>query len=186
MLGTPEQPIMDSRGIEFTALIKQFGQAGEKTGWIHIIVPSNLAEQLMPSHKKSFRVKGSLDSYTIEQVAILPMGDGDFVLPINASMRKELKKGKGATVRVKLQVDNRPIRPPDEFIECLKDDPDATTFFNSLPKGHQNYFGKWIDSAKTEQTRTSRIALALNALSRKWRFPEMMRNLKKNRNDLFE
>jgi uncharacterized protein YdeI (YjbR/CyaY-like superfamily) len=114
------------------------------------------------------------------------MGDGDFVLPINASMRKELKKGKGATVRVKLQVDNRPIRPPDEFIECLKDDPDATTFFNSLPKGHQNYFGKWIDSAKTEQTRTSRIALALNALSRKWRFPEMMRNLKKNRNDLFE
>lgn len=170
--------------VQFSAVIHQFGEQGEKTGWTHIIIPADIAQQLMPGNKKSFRVKGLLDDYKIEQVALLPMGGGDFVMALNATMRKGIKKKKGATVHVKLQVDTKEIKPPADFIECLKDEPKAFEFFYSLPKGHQNYFGKWIDSAKTEQTKTKRIAQAVNALSKKYGFSQMVRSLKNDRKDL--
>jgi len=35
----------------------------------------------MPNNKKSFKVKGTLDSHTIKQTALIPMGDGSFILP---------------------------------------------------------------------------------------------------------
>ena len=53
--------------------------------------------------------------------------------------------------------------------------------FNSLAGSHRNYFSKWIDSAKTEQTKTKRIAMALSALSRGLGYPEMMREDKAKR-----
>jgi uncharacterized protein YdeI (YjbR/CyaY-like superfamily) len=105
-------------------------------------------------------------------------------MALNSTMRKGIKKKKGATLNVKLQVDTKPIEPPADFMECLKDEPTALEFFYSLPKGHQNYFGKWIDSAKTEQTKTKRIAQAVNALSKKFSFQEMMRSIKNDRKDL--
>ena len=170
--------------VQFTTVIEQFGEQGEKTGWTHIIIPADIAQQLIPGNKKSFRVKGLLDEYKIEGIALLPMGRGDFVMALNATMRKGIKKKKGAMLNVKLQVDTKPIEPPADFIECLKDEPKAFEFFYSLPKGHQNYFGKWIDSAKTEQTKTKRIAEAVKALSRNYGFSEMLRSLKDDRKDL--
>jgi len=172
--------------VRHTATILKFAERGEKTGWTYVTIPALIAEKLKPAIKKSFRVKGFLDDYKIEQVALLPMGGGDFVMALNASMRKGIKKKKGAMLNVKLQVDTKPIKPPTDFIECLKDEPKAFEFFYSLPKGHQNYFGKWIDSAKTEQTKTKRIAQAVNALSKKYGFSEMMRSLKNDRKDLMQ
>jgi hypothetical protein len=46
--------------VQFTAIIKRFGQQGEKTGWTYIEVPAAMAEQLVPGNRKSFRVKGKL------------------------------------------------------------------------------------------------------------------------------
>ena len=170
--------------VQFKTIIQQFGQQGEKTGWTHIIIPENIAQKLIPGNKKTFRVKGFLDDYKIEGVALLPMGGGEFVMPLNAAMRKGTKKRKGATLNVKLEVDNNPVKPPAEFVECLKDEPKAYEYYFSLTKGHQNYFTKWIDSAKTVQTKTKRIAQAVTALSRGWGFPEMLRSLKNDRDDI--
>ena len=73
--------------------------------------------------------------------------------------------------------------PPD-FTDCLKDEPGAVTFFKSLAKSHQDYFIKWIESAKTDQTRIKRIAQSVSALSRKKGYGEMIRSLKKEKKDL--
>jgi uncharacterized protein YdeI (YjbR/CyaY-like superfamily) len=54
----------------------------------------------------------------------------------------------------------------------------AMEFFSSLPKSHQNYYSKWIDSAKTLQTKTKRIVVCLTAFSKKQGFGEMMREYK--------
>jgi uncharacterized protein YdeI (YjbR/CyaY-like superfamily) len=78
-------------------------------------------------------------------------------------------------LKLQLEEDNSAFVFNKEFISCLKDDPDADAFFKTLKGGHQRYFSKWIDEAKTEPTRVKRIAMALNALSRKWGFPEMLR-----------
>lgn len=69
---------------------------GEKTGWMYIEIPVDIATKLNPDCKKSFRVKGKLDSYPVEKVALLPMGKGNFIMPFNAQMRKATGKRNGA------------------------------------------------------------------------------------------
>jgi hypothetical protein len=170
--------------IVFTATILKFGQQGEKTGWTYILIPSELTRQLMPGNKKSFRVKGWLDNYSIRQVALLPMGEGDFIMPLNAAMRKEIKKQKGATLKVQLEADPEEMKPSADLLECLADEPAALAHFNTLPKGHQRYFTKWIESAKTEPTKAKRIACTVKFLSRGKNFGEMLRALKEEKDQL--
>lgn len=167
--------------ISYTTTILKFGQQGEKTGWTYIIISAEQAQQLMPGTKKSFRVKGKLDKHPIKGVALLPMGEGDFIMPINAVMRKAVKKQKGATLQVQLQPDTDEIKPSAELMECLADEPEALAKFKSLPKGHQNYFSKWIESAKTEPTTARRIAHTIYFLSKGKSFGEMIRALKKEK-----
>jgi hypothetical protein len=166
--------------VKYTTTILKFEKMGEKTGWTYIIVPADIAEELNPGRRQSFRVKGKLDNFKIEAVAIMPRGDGSFILAVNAEMRKGIAKKVGAKLDVQLTVDDNPdpVSSP-EFIECLKDEPAAFEFFNSLPKGHRNYFMKWIESAKTEVTKAKRIAMAVNAMTRKWDYPTMIRANKK-------
>jgi len=165
--------------VQFTTTIKQFGKQGEKTGWTYIEVPSDIAEQLMPGNKKGFYVKGKLDSFSMKPTALLPMGGGNFILTLNADVRRRVGKKKGAMLNVKLQVDKEGYKLNEDFVACLDDAPEARKFFDTLTGSHRNYFSKWIDSAKTEPTKIKRIAMAVNALSKKWGYPEMLRNSKK-------
>jgi hypothetical protein len=167
--------------IHFKTIIKKFGDKGEKTGWCYIEVSEEIASQLKPRNKKSFRVKGKLDNYKIEKVSLLPMGEGNFIMPINATLRKALRKTKGAFILASLEEDNREIILNEEFMQCLSDDPTALDFFNSLPSSHKKYFSKWIESAKTSETKAGRITRAVVALSRKMGYGEMMR-MNKNEN----
>jgi hypothetical protein len=161
--------------VQFKARIKKFGSKGEKTGWTYIDIDSSAAEKLSPGNKKSFRVKGMLDNYVIKQVALIPMGDGNFILPLNAAIRKGTGKNAGGELSVVLEPDERPLVLNKEMMQCIKDDPDAAGYFRQLPGSHQNYFSKWVDSAKTAETKAKRIARILNALSRKMNFAEMLR-----------
>jgi len=161
--------------ITFTTRILKFADNREKTGWTYIEISKRQANQLKPDTRVSFRVKGLLDSHPIQKVSILPMGDGKFILPFNASMRKGTGKRAGDEITVKLEVDERSLTLPADFVRCLKDDPRAYDFFKALPKSHQNYFGKWIESAKTASTKTKRITMAVIALGSEQGYPEMIR-----------
>ncbi|HEY0731094.1 MAG TPA: YdeI/OmpD-associated family protein [Chitinophagaceae bacterium] len=165
--------------VSFTTTIHKFGSQGEKSGWTYIEVPADIAEKLKPGNKKSFRVKGRLDKYKFSGTALLPMGNGTFILPFNAVIRKGTGKGHGAMVAVQMEEDKAGFQFNKDFVACLADDPDASAFFKTLTGSHQRYFSKWIDDARTEQTRANRIARALNALARKWGYPEMLRNSRK-------
>jgi uncharacterized protein YdeI (YjbR/CyaY-like superfamily) len=81
---------------------------------------------------------------------------------------------------VQIEADDSPFVFNKDFMECLDDEPAAKEFFQTLTASHQRYFSKWIDDAKTEPTRVKRITLAVNALAKKWGYPEMIRNQKKN------
>jgi hypothetical protein len=170
--------------VQFITTILKFAQQGEKTGWTYIIVPEKMALQLKPGNKKSFRVKGKLDDYVIKAVALLPRGGGDFIMAFNEGMRKGTGKQMGATLKVQLQTDDKPLVLNKEMMECLADEPPALAFFSSLPRSHQHYYSKWIGDARTEATRTKRIAQAVSGLAKKMDFGEMVRALKKDREDL--
>ncbi len=161
--------------IRFETIIKKFDKQGEKTGWTYILIPAAIAEQLCPGNKKSFRVKGKFDAFAFDAMALLPMGEGDFIIPLKADIRKAIKKRAGDTLSVQLSFQPKGYELAADFMACLEDEPAALTHFNSLTGSHRNYFSKWIESAKTEDTRTERIALAVNALVRKMGYPEMIR-----------
>ncbi|PUZ25895.1 hypothetical protein DCC81_16735 [Chitinophaga parva] len=161
--------------IRFTAVIQQFGAMGEKTGWRYITIPAAMAEQLQPGMRKSFRVKGKVDQHAIAQAALLPMGEGDFILPLKADIRKAIGKGTGATVQVQMTADATPQQVNTLLLECLQDEPAALAFFNTLPRSHQMYFSKWIDSAKTEATLGKRIAQTVTAMLHRQTYNEMIR-----------
>ncbi|HEV3222244.1 MAG TPA: YdeI/OmpD-associated family protein [Puia sp.] len=161
--------------VQFIALIQQFAEQGEKTGWTYITVPHDIAEQLKPGFKKSFRVKGKLDSHSIAQLALLPMGNGSFILPLNASLRKAVHKKKGAMLKLSLEEDKKPLKVNAELIECLADSPKAEKKFKTLPRSHQMYYSKWIESAKTIETRAKRIGLTVQAMEKNMTYAEMLR-----------
>lgn len=162
--------------IQFTTTLKRFEKQGEKTGWTYIEVPADLVQQLKPGNKKEFKVKGKLDSHSINRVSLMPMGGGTFIMPVNAAMRKAIGKRHGALVTVQLTEDKSEFVFNKDFLDCLADEPAAGDFFKTLPGSHQRYFSKWIDDAKTEQTKTKRIVQAVTALSKKQGYAEMIRS----------
>lgn len=161
--------------INFTATLLKFDKKGEKTGWTYIEISAKQANKLKPRTKVSFRVKGKMDDCPLEQVALLPVGDGGFILPVNAGLRRKIKKRAGHQVKMALAADLDPFVLSADLMACLNDDLDALDYFNTLPGSHQRYFSKWIDSAKTAATKDKRIVMAVKALSLKMGYAEMIR-----------
>lgn len=161
--------------ITFSTKILKFDKKGEKTGWSYIEISKRQAEQLNSGCRVSFRIKGYLDGYAINKTALLPMGDGSFILPLNGTMRKAIGKKEGDSLSIKIELDERPLTLSSDFIKCLKDDSRAYDFFKTLPKSHQAYFSKWIESAKTIPTKTKRITMAVIALGLGQGYGEMIR-----------
>lgn len=170
--------------ISFTATILKYDEQGEKTGWTYIEIPKATAHRINPSVKKSYRVKGRLDDFLLEQVALVPVGNGNFIMAINAAMRKGIGKRKGATVQVSIEKDDAPLQISTELLDCLHDEPSALEYFNKLPQSHRNYFTKWIDSAKTDATRTKRIVLVVKTMLLKMDFGAMLRAEREERKAL--
>ncbi len=164
--------------IKFNTTIQKFDKKGEKTGWTFVEISAAQAKKLKSDNKVSFRVKGSLDGHLIEKTAILPMGEGAFILPINGAMRKAIGKKHGDKVTVTLEEDERQIILSPDLMACLKDDPISLQFFKSLPGSHQRYYSRWIESAKTSQTKTKRIIQAIEGFTKQKGYSEMMRENK--------
>jgi len=168
----------------FTATIKQFAAQGEKTGWTYIDVPADIAEKLHPGNRLGFRVKGKLDKFPIQGVALLPMGKGNFILTLNAALRKGIKKKKGATLDVQITYDAAPVPVPAGLLECLEDEPEASDYFNGLRLSQRNYFLKWIAGVKGEAAVAKRIAQAITAFQRQQDFGSMIRGHKADKDKL--
>jgi uncharacterized protein YdeI (YjbR/CyaY-like superfamily) len=100
-------------------------------------------------------------------------------MPLNQQIRKAIQKKVGDEVQLRLEVDHSEYPLNTDLTACLEDDLEAGGHFYSLTPSHRNYFSKWIDSAKTDATKEKRIAMALNAHSRKMGFPEMLREQKR-------
>ena len=161
--------------ISFKALLEKFERNGEKTGWTYIKVPAKIAVRLKPGTRRSFRVKGKIDEYPIKTVAMIPMGDGDFIIAVNAAIRKAIHKIHGAKVNVSLEEDKAVIKISGDLVECLKDEPAALKYFDALPPSHRNWYSNWVKSAKTETTKSKRIAMIIKCCAQKMSFGEMMR-----------
>lgn len=167
--------------VEFDTMILQFAEQGEKTGWSYIEIPADIAQRMKPGNKKSFRVQGMLDALPVRGMALMPMGEGNFIMALKAEIRKGIHKNAGAILHVKLEEDVEfKVEIPADLQECFDFEPEAFEFFNTLAKSHRDYFVKWIDSAKTSETRAKRIVNTINAMLRKWTYNVMLREMRKD------
>ncbi|HNE62246.1 MAG TPA: YdeI/OmpD-associated family protein, partial [Saprospiraceae bacterium] len=105
-------------------------------------------------------------------------GAGEFIIPVRKDLQKKLGKSAGQEVAMVIELCRHDYVLNKDFVDYLETDANALSFFNKLTGSHQRYFSKWIDSAKTTQTRVERIARAVNALSRKQGYVEMIRSRK--------
>lgn len=160
--------------ITFKALL---GKSGEN-GWTYVILSKKLVNQLKPDAKLAFRVKGKLDNHVIQKTSLLPIGQGRFMLPFNAGMRKATGKKAGDTITLSIELDERKISLSRDLLNCLKDDPEAMKFFKSLAASHQRYYSKWIEDAKTTPTKTKRITITLMALNKNMNYADMLQAVK--------
>ncbi|WP_114941026.1 YdeI/OmpD-associated family protein [Mucilaginibacter endophyticus] len=168
--------------VDFNTIILQFAEQGEKTGWTYIEIPADIAQEMKPGNKKSFRVKGKLDEFEVSGMALMPMGEGNFIMALRREICKSIHKHRGAMLRVRLEPDDDfKYIIPDDLQECLEYEPEGGEFFHSLAESHRGYFIKWIDSAKTEATRANRIASTVNAMVRRMGYGQMLRAQKKAR-----
>ncbi|WP_421943950.1 YdeI/OmpD-associated family protein [Pedobacter sp.] len=167
--------------IHFKSEIERFEKMGDKTGWSYIFIPNAIANEIKPGWKVSFRVKGKIDNVEISGMATTPMGAGDFIIALKSELRKKLKKEAGANVEISLEEDKDfKIEMPEDLELCLSEEAHLLSNFLKLAKSHQNYFIKWINEAKTETTRTKRLALTVNAMDKQQDYGTMIRE---SRND---
>jgi len=165
--------------VSFKAKIERFESMGEKTGWTYVFIPQTIANRIKPDCRKSYRVKGKLDSTQVEGMSFVPMGEGDFILALKGSLRKQLKKEEGHTLNLELEEDKTfKIEMPEDLEICLSEEKHFMENFLSMPKSHQNYYINWLNSAKTDKTRTKRLSQIIIAMDKKMDFGEMMRSNK--------
>ena len=165
--------------ITLNAEIEKFETNGEKTGWSYIFIPNVVAEQIKPGERRCIRVKGSIDEVKISGVGIMPIGHGDFIMALNKPLRKLLRKEAGAKVVLNLLFDaDFKIEMPDDLEICLSDEEELLSRFLAMPKSHQNYFINWLNTAKTEVTRTKRLVMIVNAMFKRLDFGAMIRSSK--------
>ncbi|MBC7743466.1 MAG: DUF1905 domain-containing protein [Flavobacterium sp.] len=167
--------------ISFKVLIEKFKEKGEKSGWTYIFISSETADQLKPNCRISYRVKGFLDEMPVAGLAMVPMGEGDFILALKSDIRKKLVKKEGDLLHVQLEehIDFK-IDMPEDLEECLNDQPHLMENFLKQPKSHQKYYFNWINSAKTQVTRAKRIGMTINAMDKGFDFGQMLRDDRKN------
>ncbi|MFT5883804.1 MAG: hypothetical protein ACI9IP_000251 [Arcticibacterium sp.] len=169
--------------VELEQVLDKYGEKGEKTSWTFAIIKARIANELKPNTKKSFRVKGFIDQLPIKQLALIPIGEGDFILPVNANIRRKIGKEDGNNVMLKLEEDFSEFQFSEDFLACLEDEPKANDFFGTLSPGHQRYFSKWIESAKAIETKTKRLGQCLYGLANEMDYGQMIRFFKKKNDE---
>lgn len=157
-----EKPLIDKK-----YLLEKFPGKG---GWTYARIPDILPGKNSPFGWVS--VRGSIDDFEIKNYHLMPMGNGKLFLPVKAGIRKKIGKAEGDYVHVILFADDRPVEIPEELQLCLLDEPTAYKIFLAYTDGEKKAFIDWIYSAKKEETKIERIAMAISKIQKRQRLTD--------------
>lgn len=100
--------------------------------------------------------------------SLVRMGGPCHILGIRKEIREKLGKAIGDAVEISLEEDEdeeeRVMTVPEDVAQALAGSPEAQAFFNRLSFTHQKEYIQWIEEAKREQTRQSRIEQMITLL----------------------
>lgn len=114
--------------------------------------------------KKRFPVVATVDGYTW-RTSVARMG-GEFLVGLNREVRTGAGVEAGDEVDVVLALDTeiREVDVPPELAEALAGDPAAKAAYDGMAFSHRKEYARWVAEAKREETRTRRVAQALEML----------------------
>ncbi|MBK9271162.1 MAG: DUF1905 domain-containing protein [Saprospiraceae bacterium] len=145
--------------INRTVVLKKIAGKG---GWTYAEIPEILPDAHAPFGWR--RVKGSIDGFEFNGYHLMPMGNGQLFLPVKAQIRKTIDKKEGDSIHVILYEDPLPKEVPEELLNLLKDDFEASKRFSHLKLEERKKYSDWIYSAKNEEQKVIRIAELINRL----------------------
>lgn len=147
--------------IEGRFLLEKFPGKG---GWTYAVLQGVMASKKNPFGWK--KVRGTIDGHEIRHYHLMSMGHLQLFLPVNAAIRKKIRKEAGQWVDVVLHPEEELFVVPRWIEECFKQEPQAWSFFVQLSESEQKHYVKWIEGAKKDVTKTRRIVTAMERLAR--------------------
>ena len=141
----------------FTAAIQNAGGGGA-----FVEVPFDV-EKAFGSKKP--KVKAMIEGVPYRGT-LVRMGTEYHMLIILKGIREQIGKTFGDKVKITVEEDTEPrvIEVPKDLLKELKKDKDAKAFFDKLAYTHQREYVMWIEEAKREETRQTRIVKTIGML----------------------
>lgn len=131
--------------------------------WTYLTVPFLVEEKF--GSKAQVKVKGTVNG-VIYQGSLMPHGNNQHYMVVNKSLREAAQATAGCQVKVTMELDPdvREILIPEDFLHELEGDVDSFIHFNSLAYSYKKEYVTWVEAAKKPETRTNRIAKAIEKL----------------------
>jgi hypothetical protein len=149
------------RALRFTAILEK----STNSLWgSHLRVPQSVAKALVRDGSR--RVLRTLNGSEAHQCALLPYGEGGFVLSVNKSWCTKLQLEIGSRVRVSLQRDESEygLPMPAELKELFRQEKEGSRLFHSLTPGRQRTLLYIIGSARDPGARAWRASIVIRHL----------------------
>jgi hypothetical protein len=142
---------------------KLIGQ-GPGGAWTRIDVPFNVEDAWGSRARVS--VMGTINGFAFRS-SIFPGGRGTHHMMVNKAMKDGAAAGPGDSVTVTIEPDTekRTVPIPADLKRAVQSNRTAAALFEALSPSCRKEYVDWIQSAKREQTRTSRIAKAVEMLA---------------------
>ncbi|HHV08905.1 MAG TPA: DUF1905 domain-containing protein [Clostridiales bacterium] len=142
---------------EFDAVIRQH----EGIDGAYIVPPFDVREVY---GAKRVKVIATFDGVGYRG-SLVTMG-GSYVIGMTQEVRRKIGKSFGDTVHVTLEkdVEERTVEAPDDFMEGMKQSPEALANYEKLSFTAKKEYVTWITAAKKAETRQSRIEKTIGQL----------------------
>ena len=141
----------------FTAEIKNAGGGGA-----FVEIPFDVEEVFGSKRPK---VKAMIEGVPYRGI-LTRMGGDHHLLIILKEIRAQIGRTFGDEVKITVEPDTEPrvIEIPEDLMKELKKDKEAKAFFDKLSYTHQREYVMWINEAKREETRQSRVVKTIEML----------------------
>jgi uncharacterized protein YdeI (YjbR/CyaY-like superfamily) len=119
----------------------------------------------VPRFRAELKVEGKTATYVVVPLDVPSVfGRDDYFVPIKRELREAAGAAAGDTVEMELELDTKPriVRLPKDFAAALDDE--ARASFDRMSYSHRKEYVDWIKEAKREDTRSRRIAKAVELI----------------------
>jgi len=146
-----------SQRYKFRAVIEAAGG-----GSAFVTVPFDVEQAF---GKKRVKIKALIEGEPYRGT-LVRMGGPEHLLLVLKDIREKIGKSFGDEIEIELEEDAEPrqVEVPQDLKDVMESDPEALEFFKHLSYTHQKEYVQWIEEAKQDQTRQSRILRTVELL----------------------